>query len=69
MLSRCPIYNRTLLELSPAAIPPDLLKTLETGFEVYYKYRHCHKIFWKRSHYKSMVNAILQYIGQYYFIV
>ncbi len=62
-LSRCLICNHRLVELSPAAIPHDLLKTIVTGFEVYYKCHHCHKIFWKGSHYKSMVNAILQYIG------
>jgi uncharacterized protein with PIN domain len=61
-LSRCLICNRKLAELSPAAIPPDVLDNLGKRFEVFYKCLYCKKIFWKGSHYKSMAEAILQYI-------
>jgi len=61
-LSRCLICNRKLAEVSTRVVPPDILDTLGKGFDVYFKCRHCRKIYWKGSHYKSMVEAILQYI-------
>ena len=61
-LSRCLICNRKLKEISPAEIPTNLANTLARGFEIYFKCRHCKRIFWKGSHYKSMAEAILHYI-------
>ncbi len=61
-LSRCLICNRKLVKLPPTFKSPDILDNTGKAFQEFFRCYNCDKFFWKGSHYKRMIEAIVKYV-------